>query len=187
MLRRAAAFGRPLRPVLLLVSSPLSRSPAVGVPGLCWLWHALPPLPRVQQTIKSSKNKVRTGVFVGHAIRYPINSARKPGTQFMKYSPDGSVRWTRGAGGGGGGRGGGCVYLSPERVVGPRVERRGEQPWSWCMCEGSRGADPTVLAAAIRCRGGNRDDPSDQGPSLWVRLVAWAARLTRSHRAPFDG
>ena len=37
MLRRVAAFCRPLRPVLLLVSFPRSRSPAVGVLGLCWL------------------------------------------------------------------------------------------------------------------------------------------------------
>ena len=35
MLRRVAAFCRPLRPVLLLVSFPHSRSPVVGVPGLC--------------------------------------------------------------------------------------------------------------------------------------------------------
>ena len=35
MLRRVAAFCRPLRPVLLLVSLPRSRSPVVGVPGLC--------------------------------------------------------------------------------------------------------------------------------------------------------
>ena len=33
MLRRVAAFCRPLRPVLLLVSFPRSRSPVVGVPG----------------------------------------------------------------------------------------------------------------------------------------------------------
>ena len=37
MLRRVAAFWRPLRPVLLLVSFPRSRSPVVGVPGLCRL------------------------------------------------------------------------------------------------------------------------------------------------------
>ena len=37
MLRRVAAFCRPLRPVLLLVLFPRSRSPVVGVPGLCWL------------------------------------------------------------------------------------------------------------------------------------------------------
>ena len=42
MLRRVAAFCRPLRPVLLLVSFPRSRSPAVGVPGLCWMWHGVP-------------------------------------------------------------------------------------------------------------------------------------------------
>ena len=37
ILRRVAAFCRPLRPVLLLVSFPRSRSPVVGVLGLCWL------------------------------------------------------------------------------------------------------------------------------------------------------
>ena len=35
MLRWVAAFCRPLRPVLLLVSFPRSRSPVVGVLGLC--------------------------------------------------------------------------------------------------------------------------------------------------------
>ena len=35
MLRRVAAFCQPLRPVLLLVSFPRSRSPVVGVLGLC--------------------------------------------------------------------------------------------------------------------------------------------------------
>ena len=34
MLRRVAAFCRPLRPVLLLVSFPRSRSPVVGVLGM---------------------------------------------------------------------------------------------------------------------------------------------------------
>ena len=42
MLRRVAAFCRPLRPVLLLVSFPRSRSPVVGVPGLRWMWRDLP-------------------------------------------------------------------------------------------------------------------------------------------------
>ena len=42
MLRRVAAFCRPLRPVLLLVSCPRSRSPVVGVPGLCWMWRDVP-------------------------------------------------------------------------------------------------------------------------------------------------
>ena len=37
MLRRVATFCRPLRPVLLLVSFPRSRSPVVGMLGLCWL------------------------------------------------------------------------------------------------------------------------------------------------------
>ena len=42
MLRRVAAFCRPLRPALLLVSFPRSRSPVVGVLGLCWMWHGVP-------------------------------------------------------------------------------------------------------------------------------------------------
>ena len=39
MLRRVAAF---CRPVLLLVSFRRSRSPVVGVPGLCWMWRDVP-------------------------------------------------------------------------------------------------------------------------------------------------
>ena len=42
MFRWVAAFCRPLRSVLLLVSFPRSRSPVVGVPGLCWIWHGVP-------------------------------------------------------------------------------------------------------------------------------------------------
>ena len=42
MLRRVAAFCRPLRPVLLPVSFPRSRSPVVGVVGLCWMWRDVP-------------------------------------------------------------------------------------------------------------------------------------------------
>ena len=42
MLRRVTAFCRPLRPVLLLVSFPRSRSPVVGALGLCWTWRDVP-------------------------------------------------------------------------------------------------------------------------------------------------
>ena len=42
MLRRVAAFCRPLRPVLPLVSFPRSRSPVVGVPGLCGMRRDVP-------------------------------------------------------------------------------------------------------------------------------------------------
>ena len=42
MLRRVAAFCRPLRPVLLLVLFPRSRRPVVGVLGLCRMWHGVP-------------------------------------------------------------------------------------------------------------------------------------------------
>ena len=38
----SAVFCRPLRPLLLLVSFPHSRSPVVGVLGLCWMWHGVP-------------------------------------------------------------------------------------------------------------------------------------------------
>ena len=41
-LRWVAAFCRPLRPVILLVSFPSSRSPVVGVRVLCWIWHGVP-------------------------------------------------------------------------------------------------------------------------------------------------
>ena len=42
MLRQVAAFCRLLRPVLRLVSFPRSRSPVVGVLGLCWMWRDAP-------------------------------------------------------------------------------------------------------------------------------------------------
>ena len=42
MLRRVPVFCRPLRPLLLLVSFPRSRSPVVGVPGLCRMWRDVP-------------------------------------------------------------------------------------------------------------------------------------------------
>ena len=42
MLRRVAAFCRPLQPVLLLVLFPRSQSPVVGVVGLCWMWQGVP-------------------------------------------------------------------------------------------------------------------------------------------------
>ena len=42
MLRRVAAFCRPLRPVRLLVLFPHSRSPVVGVLELCWMWQYVP-------------------------------------------------------------------------------------------------------------------------------------------------
>ena len=43
-----------------------------------------PPPPAVQRTIKSSKKTVRTRVFVGHAVRYPINELRWLGTKFLQ-------------------------------------------------------------------------------------------------------
>ena len=50
MLRRFAAFCRPLRSVLLLVSFPRSRSPVIGVPGLCW-WRRDVPFARQRRPI----------------------------------------------------------------------------------------------------------------------------------------
>ena len=73
-LRRVAAFCRPLRPVLLLVSFPRSRSPVVGVLGLCWLrrdvprarqWRPVNPCPKNKnwpQTKNRPKNKNRLGL-----------------------------------------------------------------------------------------------------------------------------
>ena len=67
---------------------------------------------RVQRTIKTSKNTVRTGAFVGQAVRYPINSVPKPGGPSLRRSqkkcgPNGSIRWTtHSSDTGGGGRGG---------------------------------------------------------------------------------
>ena len=59
ILRRVAAFCRPLRPVLLLVSFPRSRSPVVGVLGLCWMWQYVP-LPPPPPPVKFSPAKERT-------------------------------------------------------------------------------------------------------------------------------
>ena len=42
MLRRVAAFCRPLQPVLLPVSLLRSQSPVVCVLGLCWMWRGVP-------------------------------------------------------------------------------------------------------------------------------------------------
>ena len=51
MLRWVAAFCRPLRPVLLLVSFPRSRSAVVGVPGLCWMWRRDVPFGRQRRPV----------------------------------------------------------------------------------------------------------------------------------------
>ena len=65
--------------------------------------HALmiPPPSRVQRTTKSSKNTVRTGLFVGHAVRYPIRCLN-PGPNPKKITLrtevffEQGLRWTRG-------------------------------------------------------------------------------------------
>ena len=67
--------------------------------------HVIPRPPCAQRTTKSSKNTVRTGAFVGHAVRYLINSVPKPGPKligFHKIMVQTEVlvgrgsRWTRG-------------------------------------------------------------------------------------------
>jgi hypothetical protein len=64
-----------------------------------------PPL-RLQRTTKSSENTVRTGVFVGHAVRYSFNSVPKPVTHSIRPPKNTvrtevfvgqGIRWTRGA------------------------------------------------------------------------------------------
>ena len=42
-----------------------------------------------------ANNKIQTGVFVGHAVRYSMNSVPTTGTSPKNYSRNGSVRWTR--------------------------------------------------------------------------------------------
>ena len=79
MLRRVAAFCRPLRPVLLRVSFPRSRSPVVGVPGLCRMWRA--PFVRSRCPVVGVPGVVagwcggRWTVFAAHA---PPPSGRPP-------------------------------------------------------------------------------------------------------------
>ena len=82
----------------LVLKRPPRPSIAVGTPkmGEPKVHMTPPPPPRVQRKIKSAKHTVRTGVFVGHAVRYSINSVPKPGTQLIG-SPKNtvrSVRWT---------------------------------------------------------------------------------------------
>ena len=66
-----------------------------------------PPPPRVQRTIQSSRNTVRTGVFLGYAVRYSIKSVPKPGASLigfnkntvrMKVFVGDGIRWTRARG-----------------------------------------------------------------------------------------
>ena len=54
VLRRVAAFSQPLRPVLPLVSFPHSRSPVVGVPGLCWMSPPPPPPPEARRVLSAA-------------------------------------------------------------------------------------------------------------------------------------
>ena len=64
------------------------------------------PPPRVQQTIKTSKNTVRTGVLIGHTARYLITSVSKPGTSLLRSKKitvrmevfvGQGIRWTGGS------------------------------------------------------------------------------------------
>ena len=79
MLRRVTAFCRPLWPALLLVSSPRSRGPVVGVPGLCWMLpeppglatprgpgRQLPPLPQKEE---KERTKGKESLWV---LRAPV-------------------------------------------------------------------------------------------------------------------
>ena len=71
----------------------------------------VPPSPRVPRTIKSSGNTVRTGVFVGHAVRYLKKNSRTSLTGCLIHSGTKTIRSERrhsldnafnGHGGGGG-------------------------------------------------------------------------------------
>ena len=79
MLRRVAAFCRPLQPVLLLVSFPRLWSPVVGVPGLCWMWRDVPfarqrrPIVGVLRMCWLLGGRGRLTVFAIHA---PLSTGR---------------------------------------------------------------------------------------------------------------
>ena len=93
MLRRVAAFCRPLRPVLPLVSFPRSRSPVVGVPGLCWMWRDVPfarppPLQMAPHESKSIRMGVRIIIIIvgrrtHDAQRPPESTAHTPESQHI--------------------------------------------------------------------------------------------------------
>ena len=46
---------------------PISRERVMA--DVSWQWAITPPPPVVQRTINSSKNAVRTAVFIGHAVQ----------------------------------------------------------------------------------------------------------------------
>ena len=71
MLRRGAAFCRPLRPVLLLVSFPRSRSPVVGVPGLCGMWRV--PFARSRRPVVGAPGVVLVVVGVVRLLLLPMH------------------------------------------------------------------------------------------------------------------
>ena len=94
MLHRVAAFFRPLRPVLLLVSFPRSRSPVVGVPGLCWMRWDVPfacqrrPIIGVLQTPPSLRVGSRDGGPEGAMSKRYRALAHTPVTQAYGHSHD---------------------------------------------------------------------------------------------------
>ena len=107
MLRRVAAFCRLLRPVLLLVSFPRSRSPVVGVLGLCWMWrhvsfarqrHNGPVCQGVSLPICAlSSNPSATIGMTGAALRPPAGVMPHPCT-CGEGRPRGVLNCGRGAG-----------------------------------------------------------------------------------------
>ena len=89
MLRWVAAFCRPLRPVLLLVSFPHSWSPAVGMPGLCGMWQGCavgaPHLPGKNSQLSPVQRK---SLFRGLGVpSAPVSSSPSPFASSLRSPP----------------------------------------------------------------------------------------------------
>ena len=82
MLCRATAFCRPLRPVLLLASFLRSRSPVVGVLGLCWMWRDVP-FARQSPLPPGPQNR-RTPSTTGPVRPYLEPPQRRPSSRIMR-------------------------------------------------------------------------------------------------------
>ena len=133
MLRRVATFCRPLWPVLLLVSFPRSRSPVVGVLGLCWMRHGVPfacqrrPIVGVLRPRRcpegpwrrgsSSWNDIRPSPVTRASQRYATNGPWNP------HTPCGRRVLTHD------GRAIGAVGQAPCAFIHPLMGRSATLPW----------------------------------------------------------
>ena len=140
MLRRVAAFCRPLRPVLLLVSFPRSRSLVVGVLGLCWM---SPPPVFVHQNVSF---RLVQGFLVlkrmAHSRRVPVNSWTSPGIPGAVHSPRPRpthaivAQWRRKQS---------CSNERRRCVCGPKVRKSGQSTYFEDHRSGGGGQDSSAF------------------------------------------